>query len=121
MDAPVHAPPAADDALYEASYQAALTRTLGFWLWACIGVLAFPMLWGAFGIVPLSGALLLFIVIPIRAWWWARRYGGLPRDHDEMRRGAAAIRVALSMWIGSPLLWVLVGWFVTRLVERYPH
>jgi len=83
---------ATESAEYEANYQAQLTRTLGIWLHLSITARLAPIFWGAFGLIVLAGALVLFVAIPIRAFQWKRRFGYLSKADAEMQTGLAMVR-----------------------------
>lgn len=109
-----------EDRIYAAAYAASLTRTMGFWLLAVIGLCLVPILsGGVFALMLMVGMVLLFFAIPIRALLWRKRHATLPQDHPEMRQAHLMIRHGIILWLLSPVAFILAV-FASAMIHGRP-
>ncbi len=80
-----------------ASYEAHLTRQLGFWLIGACLLLSFVAM-TVLGIFVAAGVAVMLVAIPVRMWLWHRRYGDFEREHPEMTAARGMLTLALVLW-----------------------
>jgi hypothetical protein len=106
---------ATEDRMYEASYHASLTRTLGIWLNLGLLALLLPIFWGAFGFYLIAGICVGAIALPIRVFLWRKHFRMVPSDSPQMREARTLLLQAILLWVGSPIVLFIVSAIVVWL------